>query len=85
MGEENSCAFKCVKISLIVLYVLSIIYLVVFIAMSIIGLTLINSLDSKDGSSQHKLTPEQKEQTSTISIVILNCYQIHLKLNKNNL
>jgi flagellar basal body-associated protein FliL len=64
MGEENSGAFKCVKISLIVLYVISIIAVVIFIAIAIFGLAILGSNDPN-----HKLTPEEKDGASMKSII----------------
>jgi flagellar basal body-associated protein FliL len=73
MGEENSGAFKCVKISLIVLYVISIIAVVVFIAIAIFGLAV---LGSTNADPDHKLTPKQKEDASMKSII----FKIDLKI-----
>ncbi len=73
MGEENSGAFKCVKISLIVLYVISIIVAVIFIAIAIFGLAV---LGSTNADPDHKLTPEQKESASMKSII----FKIDLKI-----
>ncbi len=72
MGEENSGAFKCVKISLIVLYVISIIVLVFFIAITIFGL----AIWSTNRDPDHKLTPKEKEGASMKSII----FKIDLKI-----
>ena len=66
MGEENSGAFKCVKITLIVLYVISIIAIVFFIEVVIFGLIVFESTDWDQG---HKSTPEEKENASMKSII----------------
>jgi hypothetical protein len=73
MGEENSGAFKCVKISLIVLYAISIIAVVIFIAIAIFGLAV---LGSTNVDPDHKLTPEEKDNASMKSIV----FKIDLKI-----
>ncbi len=73
MGEENSGAFKCVKISLIVLYVISIIVAVILIAIAIFGLAI---LGSTNGDPDHKLTPQEKEDASMKSII----FKIDLKI-----
>jgi flagellar basal body-associated protein FliL len=67
MGEENSGGFKCVKISLIVLYVISIIAVVIFIAIAIFGLAI---LGSTNVDPDHKLTPEEKDDASMKSIIL---------------
>jgi hypothetical protein len=73
MGEEDSGAFKCLKISLIVLYVISIIAAVFFIAIAIFGLAI---LGSTNGDPDHKLTPEDKDNASMKSII----FKIDLKI-----
>lgn len=61
MGEENSSAFKCVKISLIVLYVLSIIAFIIALSVVVIALVVINN------QHNNKITPEEREKASMIS------------------
>ena len=67
MGEEKSHSFKCLKILLIVLYVVALICSIVFITVSIYGLALIGSNDDSNGQ---KLTPDEKENNSRISMII---------------
>jgi hypothetical protein len=73
MGEENSVAFLCVKISLIVLYVISIIAAAIFIAIAIFGLAI---LGQNNADLDHKLTPIEKKDASMKSII----FKIDLKI-----
>ena len=71
MGEEKSGSFKGVKTLLIMLYMCALIYAIIFIGQSIYDLVRIGSNDgSNDDSNGQKLTPEEIENKSRISMII---------------
>ena len=71
MTRKAKLGFRCVKATLISLYVLSLIAVICLIAISIIGLSVV---ESHDVNPDHKLTLEEKEETSELSLSSLANY-----------
>ncbi len=71
MGEENSGAFNCVKISLIVLYVISIIAVVIFIEIALFGLAIFGSTNRHPEHESRSRSRSEVKDTAIMKSIIL--------------